>query len=220
MIIACGRNQKLLDLIKQIISTKSEDILLDCMYLFDDKLKMCNGCAQCFIDGNCHIDKSDNMNEYKNRMMQADIILLLTTSYLGNISGISKAFIERLSGWFQLFILLGKRGVLLVVNDNYSSQLPVLYLKNIFYHLGIDVILSKSFSIKTFEDYCQTDLWKEITNIYYKNEIISEYLNEIFVKVKGIILSMDRNNYKKIWWEQREMIDCKSIYDVLNKLEL
>ena len=77
MIIACGRNQKLLDLIKQIISTKSEDILLDCMYLFDDKLKMCNGCAQCFIDGNCHIDKSDNMNELSTSLSDSNLQMFL-----------------------------------------------------------------------------------------------------------------------------------------------
>ncbi len=64
--------------------------------VYEDNLLPCNFCSSCEIrgDGRC-VMEDDRMNEYTDRMRAADIIILVSPSYYGSVSGQMKILLER-----------------------------------------------------------------------------------------------------------------------------
>jgi multimeric flavodoxin WrbA len=56
----------------------------------------CNGCERCLIEGRCVVD--DDMQPLYERLLAADAMIIGTPAYFGSLSGLCKAFLERIEG--------------------------------------------------------------------------------------------------------------------------
>ena len=84
----------------------------------DVRVDYCRSCVSCFYKGYCPLDKSDDMEKIKNKMLEADILFFGTPVYLWQMSGIAKSVLDRISYWAHRFELLGKPCVVFSTTDS------------------------------------------------------------------------------------------------------
>ena len=112
--------------------------------LSDYSINYCSGCKICYQNGECVQD--DGMDEIMREIDKADIIVTISPSYWGDITGQLKVFIDRCtpySNTHELHGILseGKKGYALALRtgQNPSECLHIIESINHFYgHLEID----------------------------------------------------------------------------------
>jgi multimeric flavodoxin WrbA len=60
------------------------------------RIAPCNGCEPCLAAGHCVVD--DDMQPLYDRLLAADALIVGTPAYFGSLSGLCKAFLERIEG--------------------------------------------------------------------------------------------------------------------------
>lgn len=71
----------------------------------------CRGCGKCFDEGLCPQDQEDSMEYIRKKILEADLIVLLSPVYLNNVSGAMKTFLDRIGSWVHTLALSGKMGL-------------------------------------------------------------------------------------------------------------
>ena len=71
----------------------------------------CRGCGKCFDEGLCPQDQEDSMEYIRKKILEADLIVLLSPGYLNNVSGAMKTFHDRIGSWVHTLALSGKMGL-------------------------------------------------------------------------------------------------------------
>ncbi|HBF2788651.1 TPA: flavodoxin family protein [Clostridioides difficile] len=115
------------------------------IFLSELNLKYCTGCQECFYNGFCTLDKLDDMNFIRKNMLNSDVILMSSSVYALNVSGIMKTLIDRLSYQLHLLDFAGKLGFSLAVTDQSGSEIVNEYLEKILTNLGVKNLSSYSF---------------------------------------------------------------------------
>lgn len=77
------------------------------------QIEHCRGCLKCMKTGKCML--SDDMMEATDKIISADIIVLLFPAYFGNYPGILKDFIDRTNPLYYDKKLKGKKLVSIIV---------------------------------------------------------------------------------------------------------
>jgi len=96
-----GNTEYVLNKIYDDVTTKKAII-----YLKEASIKNCDGCLTCKSNLECHI--KDDMTEIEQELKTADTIVFGIPNYFDNISGLSKAFIDRCHPLYQSEALAGK----------------------------------------------------------------------------------------------------------------
>lgn len=73
-----------------------EDTTTDYLSLAGKRIAPCNGCEPCLAAGHCVVD--DDMQPLYDRLLAADALIIGTPAYFGSLSGLCKAFLERIEG--------------------------------------------------------------------------------------------------------------------------
>lgn len=71
------------------------DVAFDYLFLSEVNLGMCRGCRVCFEAGEDHCPIEDDRSSIAERIQRADGVILATPVYVGNVSGLTKNFIDR-----------------------------------------------------------------------------------------------------------------------------
>jgi multimeric flavodoxin WrbA len=73
--------------------------VIDLQYLFlrDADIKMCLGCTLCYNKGELFCPHKDDVPAIVDRMLQADGVIFASPTFVVNVSGLMKNFIDRLS---------------------------------------------------------------------------------------------------------------------------
>lgn len=67
------------------------------IFLAEKEIKHCKGCHTCWLKGPCQCVIDDDMLEIISHMSGANIIVFATPVYFGNISGMLKVFMDRMT---------------------------------------------------------------------------------------------------------------------------
>jgi len=74
-------------------------------------IKYCTGCWSCMTKGFCPLDETDDMKELRQKMINADFIILGSPVYTMTVSGQMKTFLDRFCAWYHLFRFAGRPGM-------------------------------------------------------------------------------------------------------------
>lgn len=220
-------------LVKKIINKAKQKTKVDIEYdIFTSSkftIKNCRGCTECFFRGNCKLDKVDNFDLIKKKMLEADMIILGSPVYAATVSAQMKTFIDRLAYWAHLFILAGKPVVTVVTASSNSLSPTNEYLKKIVGHMGAEVITSIMCTVDMppmleLSEFNEEELPKHI-------ELIVEYINgekkvkstefheNVFQYYKKLYsVSMDIETSETKFWKESGYLVCNTFQDVLNKV--
>ncbi|SMP57951.1 flavodoxin family protein [Anoxynatronum buryatiense] len=104
------------------------------------QLQACRGCCDCFRTGSCLLDREDDGGLMKEKLLEADFVILGSPVYALQVSGQTKTLIDRLSYWLHLFRLAGKPGIALTTTSS-SGEAEVLgYLIRVMAYMGVRVV--------------------------------------------------------------------------------
>lgn len=87
------------------------------------KIKYCKGCTACYRDGACH--QRDDYGALRNRILEADGIVLSSPNYIDNVTAQFKAFLDRSANFIHEQYLDGKYGLSLATSGS-GNDGPVL----------------------------------------------------------------------------------------------
>ena len=82
------------------------------------RVSFCRSCESCFQKGVCPLDRSDDLEMLKQKILEADILFFCSPVYAGTMSGMAKAVIDRLAYWMHRGELAGKTAAALVTTSN------------------------------------------------------------------------------------------------------
>ena len=107
MIHASKRKRNTYGLLIQIQQLLAhEDVEVEIIQLYDQRIEDCVGCEKCILNGACVW--ADDMNSIMAKLADADGIILSSPVYLQQVSGKLKTLIDRTCMWFHRPVLYGK----------------------------------------------------------------------------------------------------------------
>lgn len=92
----------------ELAEAEGKTVTYECMTGADVRIDYCRSCINCFVNGYCPLDRSDDMEILKRKMLEADILFFGTPVYLWQMSGIAKSVLDRISYWAHRYELIGK----------------------------------------------------------------------------------------------------------------
>jgi multimeric flavodoxin WrbA len=138
----------LAETLKRKAEEAGEEIVYDRMTGADIRIEFCRSCSSCFKKGICPLDQTDDMPKLKRKMLESDIIFFGSPVYIGEMSGVAKCVMDRISYWAHRFELAGKLGVTFATTSNSGGQSTADHLKHMLMHTGVTVVHS-SYAVTT-----------------------------------------------------------------------
>jgi len=76
-------------------ASKVEGTTTELLRLSDYKILPCDGCNVCAKEGKCPLDEQDDMTRLREKLQEADAVIIAAPSYFASVPGITKNFIDR-----------------------------------------------------------------------------------------------------------------------------
>ncbi len=195
----------------------------------DNMVQECRGCGKCFDEGLCPQDRADSMGCIREKILEADLIVLLSPVYLNNVSGAMKTFLDRIGSWVHTLQLSGKIGIVVTVTDQSGQEFVTYYLQKILSHMGCNVV--GEYKVVALEGLGQEEVVERIvSNIVKAFSEQEQYkstgdLEKLFQYTKERYVNADMEQYKdesyeiKYWYDSG-MAECETFQEVLNLRKL
>lgn len=169
----------------------------------DSYIEECRGCTQCFISGKCALDQQDDMKYIRQKMLEADCIILGSPVYFHAVSGNMKNFIDRLSFWTHTMELAKKPGIVISCSGGNGLLFVSDYLNKFMDYLGIinvDRIEEMTYS----KEYMENN--KVIEKMQDRLAECAKKINDIFCRdielkcsqLQGRIFRANNKKYKEL----------------------
>jgi multimeric flavodoxin WrbA len=97
-------------------------------------IQPCKGCRMCAKTGRCVI--KDDYTGIKERLLEADGIILVSPNYMHNVSAQMKAFLDRSFSLCHCQTLKGKYGAVVVTSGGLKFETPENYLLEVLVLMG------------------------------------------------------------------------------------
>ena len=127
--------RQLLDDLEQFGDVRSEIVLLS-----ECDLRPCRGCKACFLRGEEFCPLHDDRDALIDKMTRSDGVVLASPVYSFQVSGLMKAFLDRLGFVFHRPRFHGRAFTSLVVEAIYGGRDVVKYLDFVGGGLGFNVV--------------------------------------------------------------------------------
>ncbi|MCR5136929.1 MAG: flavodoxin family protein [Oscillospiraceae bacterium] len=86
------------------------------------RVDYCLSCLNCFKKGICPLDSRDDMPILKKKLLESDILFIGSPVYMGEMSGLMKSVLDRLSYWAHRYELAGKPAAIFTTTDASFGQ--------------------------------------------------------------------------------------------------
>ncbi len=84
------------------------------------RIKYCKGCVACYRDGLCH--QKDDYNSVKEKILEADGIILASPNYIDNVTAQLKTFFDRSANFIHEQLLDGKYGLTITTSGSGNDE--------------------------------------------------------------------------------------------------
>ena len=171
----------------------------------------CRGCGKCFDEGLCPQDQEDSMEYIRKKILEADLIVLLSPVYLNNVSGAMKTFLDRIGSWVHTLALSGKMGIVVTVTDQSGQEFVSYYLQKLLLQMGCNVV--GEYKVVALEELDQEEVIERIVSNIVKafsdqeQYISTADLENTFQYLKARFVNADMEQYKdesyeiKYWYD-------------------
>lgn len=176
VIVASARRGSSLYIAKQIETNSKEPLDCEIVRLSDYKIEYCSGCLECDESHECNI--SDDMNIILDKLLAADVLIMVSPARYSLLSGDAKVFIDRLNPTAVSGDIEGKKFIAVAVGQtdkddeidsvNLAAESLVAFAEN----AGMEIIGK----YRIYNCYAADD-------IYQKEEEIKDIANDIVQKI-------------------------------------
>jgi len=210
------------------VKEKEKDIQYEILTPNDFNILPCDSCNNCFKFGNCILDKKDQMGSLRQKLIEADFIILGSPIYAHHVSGDLKVMIDRCSYWLHLMRLAGKGSMALTTSMSNGHATGIEYLEKILINMGSKFVAKYNAGIEYPEQLFHKEWMNETTEIL-SDVIINtiqkpiesdKNLEALFNNLKQIMLLYRENKIhpgEVEFWEKSGFLECNSFSEVLLK---
>lgn len=218
------------EVIDRVKRHTEEKIEVDFFSQTNSKINYCQGCECCFLEGYCKLDEHDSMKQIKFSMLSADLVIIATPIYAGNVSAYTKMFIDRLSYWLHLMRLAGKKAYFINTSTGNGKEFVNQYFAAIACSLGLSVlgILNIIGNEKKHlaEEVNQRQIRLTVEGICkwlthdIKDSLYRDGLNKVFTDLKKIYLRVENLDHAEVrYWKNNGMLECQSFDEMLKNIK-
>lgn len=220
-----GNTKKVVEQLLQAIEYElGEPVVVQLHTASELALIPCQGCTQCFATGTCTLDNRDHFDTIKEEMLQADLILLASPVYAHQITGDAKIFIDRISYWFHLFRLAGKKAVSVSTSSTNGNNFVSAYLLKNIEFLGMQLVGNlevtttepKMLEDPKFLSVTLPELSKRIAKELMSNEFKASVRQQNSFRVFQNLYSTSGWSAEKDYWIKSKMLDYSLFQDYVN----
>lgn len=133
-------SDRLAEVLTRMAAEEGEEVVYESMTADELDIRFCRSCLSCFTHGVCPLDSQDQMPLLKKKMLECDILFFGTPVYLGEMSGVAKCVLDRISYWAHRFELTGKSAVVFATTSNSYGQSTADTLKKMLQFTGAAVV--------------------------------------------------------------------------------
>lgn len=217
---ANGFGAEIINNMKEKFNEFDKALEFDVLKVSETDYKLCKGCGQCFITGQCGLVKEDNYNFYDSLIRYKGIIFLVP-SYIHQMPAILKNCFDRMASRMHEFPLLGKKTIVVAYSLSNGEVDLKNYVTGILGSLGCEIIQSFSFN-QCRDDYDKLTegLVQAIVKMKQKVEerkfAVTKSQEQLFLYIKQIVqMELDNKvkSYKQIRWGQ--LLEYESLVEYL-----
>ena len=115
-------SDELARVVSEMAKKQGEEVSYERMTGKDVRVDYCLSCSSCFRNGVCPLDSRDDMAMLKKKMSECDILFVGSPVYIGDMSGLMKSVMDRISYWAHRYELAGKPAAVFAVTDSSHGQ--------------------------------------------------------------------------------------------------
>lgn len=213
----------------QIVQTVAEQLFkrkivdeYDLIFLKEYQINYCIGCGKCFRTGSCSLDKLDDMEKIRLKLLDSDILVIASPVYFVNVPGKLKSVIDRLSRDIHLLRYAGRYGFTITVTNSSGAENVSEYLKLIQLSLGISNLNNYCYvnMIENKESFCEQVIDDMILKLKVQSTFSQYYLEKLLIKCKKIYTNQKNDTAETIFWKQEwvKKTSCFQNFAIQNRL--
>lgn len=171
-----GNTEQLVGLVEEELRSKHENLEIERISLGREELKICLGCRACFDKGEEFCPLKDDLLSIRDKIINADGIILASPVYVEDVNGIMKNWIDRMAFYCHRPGFAGKTAVILTTSGAGSTSRALNTMK--FALMSWGVYIDGQYKFRTGE------LMKpeEMKNLY--SHKIKKISDRLFYDVK------------------------------------
>lgn len=192
---------------------------IDIVTADESNINPCLGCCGCFDSGICPLEQKDDIGKIKQKLLDADVIIVSSPVYLHHLSGSAKTFLDRISHWAHTFHLIGKRAIVCSSTATSGNEYVISYLKKAMGAFGCVVVGELNVSLLISEEELSCEFEKIYSSLYesYKNPQackVSMFQQQLFATLKNSYLK-NSDSYEANYWRKHNLFDYLKFEDFL-----
>lgn len=216
-----GKNSTEYQTIVRFLDNKTwNNAEIDMVTADNANINSCLGCCNCFNSGICPLEKKDDIHQIKQKLLDADVIIISSPVYLHHISGSTKSFLDRISHWAHTFHLIGKRAIVCSATASSGNEYVISYLKKAMGAFGCFVVGELNISLLRSEEELASDFETIYSSLYesYKDPNtckVSAFQQQLFLSLKNTYLQ-ESDSYEANYWKEHNIFDFMTFEDFLH----
>ena len=131
-----GRNGNTARLLNEVLEgVANQGAQNETLYLKGDSVRPCKGCDRCHVKGRC--PQKDDFLVIKQKILEADGLILASPNYIFSVSAQIKAFMDRCCGVIHCMEFQGKYGAAVVTSGGGDEKPIADYMNHFLITTGI-----------------------------------------------------------------------------------
>jgi multimeric flavodoxin WrbA len=121
-----------------LTACRDEGVETEVVNLADADLRHCEGCGACMNSGECPVD--DGVEEIHTALEEAELVVFASPTYVMNVTGRMKTFVDRTAALFHRPPLDGRYGAVVTSSAGLGESEVVRYLGGALQFLGAAMV--------------------------------------------------------------------------------
>lgn len=127
------------------IADKNTELTIEHVSLYKQDIRICRGCRVCFEKGEDHCPVRDDLRDIKDKLMDADALILASPIYVEDVNGIMKNWIDRMAYNCHRPMFHGKCAILITTSGAGASGRSLCTMKNALTSWGYHIVHMTNF---------------------------------------------------------------------------
>lgn len=210
------------DEIRALFAAIDIEVQAETVHLAHQNIQPCRGCRLCFDKGEHMCANKDDVLEIRNKMLDADLLVMASPIYVEDVSGMMKMFIDRLAFLCHRPAFFGKAAFVITTsgmgatNHTYSTMARAL--------LSWGYVLAGRLSIKAGALMCAEDMKKLYQSKFKKaalramRHIVKQAkpsflsLMSFYIQQKYYLKQADKTSVDYIYWLNNGWLERSRIH--------
>lgn len=131
--------------LEKMAASKNTSLTIEHVFLCQQDIRLCRGCRICFEKGEKLCPMRDDLRDIKDKLTDADAIILASPVYVEDINGIMKNWIDRMAYNCHRPAFYGKYAVLITTSGAGASSHSLQTMKNALTAWGFYIVQMTKF---------------------------------------------------------------------------